>query len=112
MYQIRQAEKQTRVILEHPDGGLLSVPIRETNFSPPPPSPKIGGMTPLFNPEKLLRLTLLVSTHGATMSEQISLSPEDEEIVERKIDAKTNANAQNRNRRHLSVNKLFAVLTN
>lgn len=60
-------------------------------------------MTPLFNPEKLLRLTLLVSTHGATMSEQVSSSPEDEEIAQRKIDAKTNANAQNRNRRHRPI---------
>lgn len=103
MRQIRPVGKQTRVIFEHPDGGLLSLPMAETSLSLPQPSQKIGDVTPLFDPQKLLRLTQLVSTYGSTVTEQISSSPEHEEIVDRKIDAKTTSNTKNRNRPHRPI---------
>ncbi|PSB02866.1 hypothetical protein C7B64_11265 [Merismopedia glauca CCAP 1448/3] len=93
MHRIRQNGKLTQVIFEHPDGGLISVPMSETSLELSPPSLQIAGVTPPFDPKKLLQLTVLVSNFRSTVSTQT----EDEEVVHPEIDAKTASNTQNQN---------------
>ncbi len=95
MHRIRRLGKLTKVIFEHPDGGLISVPISETSLELPQPSPQIGGVTPRFDPKKLRQLTVLVSTLGSTAS----TGTEDEEVITREIDAKTASKTQSQNHR-------------
>lgn len=95
VHRIRQLGKLTKVIFEHPDGGLISVPMSETSLELSQPSPQIGGVTPRFDPKKLLQLTVLVSALGSTAS----TPEEDEEVVTREIDAKPASNTQSQNRR-------------
>jgi hypothetical protein len=68
VHQIRQLGTLLKVIFEHPDGGLISVPVSETSLEVSPPYPKIEGVTPRFDPKKLRQLTVLVSTLGSTAS--------------------------------------------
>ncbi len=82
---IRRLGTILKVILEHPDGGLISVPSSETSLEPPSPQSQIEGVTPKFEPKKLLQLTVLVSSLGSTAY----TSTEDEEMIHPKIDAKT-----------------------
>jgi hypothetical protein len=95
VHRIHQLGKLTKVIFEHPDGGLISVPLSETSLELPQPSPQIGGVTPRFDPKKLRQLTVLVSNLGSTAS----TGTEDEEVVNREIDAKAACNTQSQNRR-------------
>jgi hypothetical protein len=67
----------------------------ETSLDLSQPSPQIGGVTPRFDPKKLLQLTVLVSTLGST----VSTGTEDEDVVTREIDAKPASNTQSQNSR-------------
>ncbi len=91
VHQIRNDGKRLKVIFEHPDGGLISVPISETSLEPPPPTIRIGGVTPRFDPKKLRQLTVLVSTFDST----VGTSAEDEKVINPKIDARTASNTPN-----------------
>jgi hypothetical protein len=91
VHQIRHDGKRLKVILEHPDGGLISVPISETSLEPPSPSIQIGEVTPRFDVNKLRQLTVLVSGGCSTAR----TSAEDEKVINRKIDAKTASNIAN-----------------
>jgi hypothetical protein len=91
VHQIRHDGKRLKVILEHPDGGLISLPVSETSLEPPSPTIQIGGVTPPFDPNKLRQLTVLVSTLGSTAG----TSAEDEKVIKPKIDAKTASNIPN-----------------
>jgi hypothetical protein len=55
--QIRKVGKLTKVIVIHPDGGLLSLPSDETTLGILEVYPKASQPTRLFEPEKLLRLS-------------------------------------------------------
>jgi len=94
VHRIHHLGKLTRVIFEHPDGGLISVPLSETSLELPQPSPQIEGVTPRFNPKKLQQLTVLVSNLGSTAS----TGTEDKEVFNRKIHAKAVCNNQSQNR--------------
>ena len=85
MHLIRRLGTILKVILEHPDGGLISVPSSETSLEPPSPQNQIEGITPKFEPKKLLQLTVLISSLGSTAY----TSTEDEKMIHPKIDGKT-----------------------
>jgi hypothetical protein len=91
VHQIRHDGKCLKVILEHPDGGLISVPASETSLEPPSRAVQIGGVTPAFDPNKLLQLTVLVSTLSSTTGTRA----EDKKVINPKIDAKTASNIPN-----------------
>jgi hypothetical protein len=91
VHQIRHDGKCLKVILEHPDGGLISVPASETSLEPPSRAIQIGGVTPAFDPNKLLQLTVLVSTLSSTAGTRA----EDKKVINPKIDAKTASNIPN-----------------
>jgi hypothetical protein len=93
VHQIRQLGKVLKVILEHPDGGLMSVPASETSLEPPLPALQIGGVTPRFDPKKLRQLTVLVSTLRST----VGTRTEDEKVINPKIDAKTASHIPSQN---------------
>lgn len=60
--QIRKRGNSLSVMVEHPDGGILCVPVSETNLELPKPNLEINGQTPLFDPRNLLRLAELIAT--------------------------------------------------
>lgn len=108
MRSIRQVGKSVKVIVEHPDGGLLSLPASETSLSLPEPCPKVLGKTPLFDPNKLRRLAEWVCTQNTakTKSQQpaageTSLCQQHEEVGISKIDATTAQNTPRRSQRTL-----------
>ncbi|MDV2998994.1 MAG: hypothetical protein N5P05_004321 (plasmid) [Chroococcopsis gigantea SAG 12.99] len=94
VHQIRHDGKRLKVILEHPDGGLISVPVSETSLEPPSPSIQIGEVTPRFDANKLQQLTVLVSVLGSNARTRA----EDEKVINPKIDAKTASNTPNSTR--------------
>ena len=59
---LRRLGKSVRVILEHPDGGILSLPASETSWEITSPPPVVKGQTPLLDPKKLLHLSQWVET--------------------------------------------------
>ncbi len=56
VHQLRRWGQSVRVILAHPEGGLLSLPATETSLELRAAYPLIRGQTSLFDPRKLLRL--------------------------------------------------------
>lgn len=86
---IRQVGKLTKVIVEHPDGGLLSLPSDETSLDISEPCPKVLGTTPLFEPKQLLRLAEWMASKNTADAKETSSCPQHEEVVHSQIDAKT-----------------------
>lgn len=81
--------KSVRVIVEHPQGGQVSLPISETSLEPSQQCAEVEGKTPLFDPKNLQRLALRVATLDIADTKEISLCQQDQKVVVRKIDAKT-----------------------
>lgn len=103
---IRQVGQSSRVLVEHPDGGLISLPTDETSLSVAHSSPQVEGQTPLFDPHKLLRLAQWAANRktSATLShpptpKEIS-SGEHKEIVQRSNDVATDQTTPRQNRHH------------
>lgn len=92
--QIRKVGKLVRVIVEHPDGGQLSVPASETSLDLTEPCRQVGGQTPKFEPKKLLRLAEWVATQNTAVTSEISSYQQHQEVVTRKIDATTAQTSQ------------------
>ena len=84
MRQIRLVGKSTKIIVEHPDGGQLSLPAEETNLSLPEVSVMGADTTRLFDPEKLLRLSEWVAARSKFVLEKSSCVPEDENVGHKK----------------------------
>ena len=107
--QIRHLGKSVRVIVEHPSGGLVSLPISETSLEQSLPCAQVEGKTPLFDPQNLQRLAEWVTTKALADTEEISSYQQHQEVVMRKIDAttaSTQACATRRTRRpHPTVNQ-------
>ena len=82
--QIRKVGKLTKVIVEHPDGGLLSLPAGETNLSLPEVSVMGPDTTRLFDPEKLLRLSEWVAARSKSVLEKFSCVQQDENVGHKK----------------------------
>ncbi len=72
----RQVGKSVRVIVEHPDGGLISLPASETSLEPTQPVAVIGGKTPLFDPQLLLGLVERVQRKDLQATNQIAFGQE------------------------------------
>lgn len=102
MRSIRYLGKSVRVIVEHPQGGQVSLPISETSLEQSLPCAQVKGKTPLFEPKNLQRLLEWVATKDLDDTKEISSCRQHTEVIERKIDAKTvqtQAGATRRTRR-------------
>lgn len=89
MRQIRKVGKLTKVIVEHPDGGLLSLPADETNLPSSEAGVLVAGTSRLFDPEKLLRLTEWVAAHSPLESEKWFSVQQHQELEQKKTDDTT-----------------------
>ena len=101
MHSIRRLGSLLRVIIEHPDGGLLSIPASETSLELTPPSPVIKGQTPLFDPRKLLLLSQLVEKKSSVAPAKVSFC-QPQKLGRKKIDdssAPTQRSPSHRSRR-------------
>lgn len=109
MRSIRHLGKSVWVIIEHPQGGLVSLPISETSLEQSLPCSQIEGKTPLFDPKNLQRLALRVATLEIANTKEISSCRQHTEVVERKINAKTAQTQEGATRRtrrpHPTVNQ-------
>ncbi len=81
--------KTMKITVEHPDGGLLSLPAEETTLSLPEAGVMRADTTRLFDPEKLLRLSEWVAAHSKSVKHQFSCVPEDEEAEHKKTNDTT-----------------------
>ena len=89
MRSIRHLGKSVRVIVEHPQGGLVSLPVSETSLEQSLPCAQVEGKTPLFEPKNLQRLAQWIETKALADTKAISSCRQHTEVVKRKIDAKT-----------------------
>lgn len=89
MRSIRHLGKLVRVIVEHPPGGLVSLPVAETSLEPSLPYTQVEGKTPLFEPKNLQRLAPRIETKALADTKSIFSCQEHAEVVKRKIEAKT-----------------------
>lgn len=83
MRSFRQLGKSVRVIVEHPDGGLISLPASETSLEPSQPVSLIGGTPPLFDPKKLLGLAEWVQRKDRKATNEIASGQEHLDVVQR-----------------------------
>jgi hypothetical protein len=86
---LRQLGKSVRVIVEHPQGGLVSLPVAETSLEQSLPCAQVEGRTPLFEPKNLQRLAQWIETKAVADTKANSSCQQDTEVVKRKIDATT-----------------------
>lgn len=91
MRQISKVSKTIRITVEHPDGGLLSLPAEETTLSLPEGGVMRADTTRLFDPEKLLRLSEWVAVRSKSVKQKFSCVPEDEEAEHKKTNDTTGA---------------------
>ena len=89
MRSIRHLGKSVQVIIEHPLGGLVSLPGSETSLEPSLPCTQIEGKTALFDPKNLQQLAERLATLDIADTKEISSCQQYQEVVVRKIDAKT-----------------------
>lgn len=109
MRQIHQCGSKTRVIVEHPSGGLLSLPVEETSLGLPQVCLELEGTKPLFDPHKLWRLAQWVENLDTAATSETVCVQQDEKVEQRKIDATTaqtpQAPARSHRRTHTTLNK-------
>jgi hypothetical protein len=86
---MRKVGKTIKITVEHPDGGLVSLPAEETTLSLPTAGVMRADTNRLFDPEKLLRLSEWVTTHSKSVKQQFSCVPEDGEAEYKKTDDTT-----------------------
>jgi hypothetical protein len=98
--QIRKVGKQTKVIVESPMGGFLSLDVEETNLFLQQTCERPLEITRLFLPEKLLRLSEWVVARSQSFTEKSSCALQDKE-VERKKKNDTTASTKVRSNRKL-----------
>ncbi len=96
---LRKVGKLTKVIVEHPDGGLISLPVDETNFDKSKQSVQFEGTPRLFDPEKLLSLSVLVAAQLKIKNEKISCVPELSTVEHKKTNEKTSTKRSTASRR-------------
>ena len=89
--QMSKVGKTMKITVEHPDGGLLSLPAEETTLSLPEAGVMRADTTRLFDPEKLLRLSEWVAARSKPVLEKFSCVPEDEEAEHKKTNDTTKA---------------------
>ncbi len=89
VHQLRRWGQSVRVILAHPDGGLLSLPAAETSLELRAAYPLIRGQTPLFEPRKLLRLIQWQEQALAEKSQKTDDHKQDQSCGNQKTDDET-----------------------
>jgi hypothetical protein len=101
--QIRKVGKLTKVIVTHPDGGLLSLPSDETSLENSEICLTASQTTPLFDPEKLLRLSEWVQERSTSKeAKKLSGHQLDQQVKYNKTDdttaqkSKSSANTKRR----------------
>lgn len=109
MRSYRQIGNLLKVLVEHPDGGLISIPASETSLEVTQPVPQISGQTPLFDPKKLRTLARWLATLDTATTEEISSGQQHQEVVLRKSDdtatQSTQSLAKQTRRPHSAVNQ-------
>ena len=119
---IRYYGKSVKVIVEHPEGGFLSLPASETSLDLQKPNLQVAGKTPLFTPDKLLRLVELAASldldakqERCEFQAEISNRQQHKKVVQQEIDAKTTQQSQSYPRRkrrtHSTLNKADSALS-
>lgn len=88
MRSIRRLGKSVRIIVEHPDGGLLSLPANETSLELTPPRVAVLGQLPLFEPRKLWQLAKCVELICDTTPAK-ALKSQQQKIGTNKVDDQT-----------------------
>nr|WP_272819060.1 hypothetical protein [Scytonema hofmannii] len=101
MRQISKVGKTIKIIVEHPDGGLLSLPAEETTLSLSEGGVMRADTTRLFDPEKLLRLSEWMAARSKSVLEKLSCVPEDQEAEHKKTNDTTGAKAVRSTRKKL-----------
>ena len=76
-------------MIEHPNGGLLSLAASETSLELTSPPPVIEGQTPLFDPKKLLQLSHPLEKHTAITPSTVCFCQQHQKLGRKKIDDKT-----------------------
>lgn len=89
VHSIRRLGKSIRVIIEHPNGGLLSLAASETSLELTSPPPVIEGQTPLFDPKKLLQLSQQLEKHTAITPSTVCFCQQTQKLGRKKNDGKT-----------------------
>lgn len=84
MRQMRRVGLTIKITVEHPDGGLVCLPVEETTLSYPEAVVMRADTTRLFDAEKLLRLSEWVAASSKSVLEKCSCVPEDEEAEHKK----------------------------
>ena len=95
VHQLRRWGQSVRVILAHPDGGLLSLPAAETSLELRAAYPLIRGQTPLFEPRKLLRLIQWQEQALAEKSQKTDDHKQDRSCGNQKTDDETRQHQNN-----------------
>jgi len=70
--QVRRVENLLELIVEHPDGGVLTLPAGATDYEPRPPALLGFRPLPLFHPTQLVQLARHVAAH---LAEALSSGP-------------------------------------
>ncbi len=86
---MRKVGKTIKITVEHPDGGLVSLPAEETTLALPEAGVMRADTTRLFDPEKLLRLSEWVAARSKSVKHKFSCVPEDEEASHKKTNDTT-----------------------
>lgn len=105
----RQVGNLLKVIVEHPNGGLISIPASETSLEVTQSVPQISGQTPLFDAKKLQTLARWLTTLDTATTVEISSGQQHQEVVSRKFDDTATQNTQSLARQtrrpHSAVNQ-------
>ena len=95
VHQLKRWGQSLRVILAHPDGGILSLPVSETSLELRTAYPIIRGQTPLFEPRKLLRLIQWPEQILAEKSQKTENQEQDQSCGNQKTDDETRQHQSN-----------------
>ncbi len=95
VHQLRRWGQSVRVIIVHPEGGLLSISAAETSLELRAAYPIIRGQTPLFDPRKLLRLIKWSEQLEAEKSQKTDDHKQDQSCGNQKTDDETRQHQSN-----------------
>ena len=95
VHKLRRWGQSVRVIIVHPEGGLLSISAAETSLELRSAYPIIKGQTPLFDPRKLLRLIKWSEQLEAEKSQKTDDHKQDQSCGNQKTDDETRQHQSN-----------------
>ena len=95
VHQLKRWGQSLRVILAHPDGGVLSLPAAETSLELRAAYPLIRGQIPLFDLRKLLHLIQWQEQVEAEKSQKTDDHKQDQSCGNQKTDDETRQHQSN-----------------